>query len=420
MPAMNAFYAQSGGVTSVINTSACGVIETARKHRNKIANVYAGRNGIIGALTEDMIDTSRESARTIAALMHTPGGAFGSARYKLRSLEETRAEYERLIEVFRAHDIGYFFYNGGNDSMDTAHKVSLISKRMGFPVTCLGIPKTVDNDLPITDCCPGFGSVAKYVAVSTKEAALDVASMSKTSTKVFILEVMGRHAGWIAAAGGLAGDKPEDAPHIILFPEVAFNKRAFLKKVRDCVKQYDYCVIVVSEGARYANGTFLAEAGTRDAFGHAQLGGVAPVVAGMVRDNLGYKYHYAVADYLQRSARHIASAVDVEQAYAVGKAAVKYALQGKTAVMPVIKRTSDKPYRWKIESAPLSRIANKEKMLPKRYISADGFGITPAARRYLEPLIRGEDYPPYINGLPNYVTLKNASVKPLLGTKFVV
>ena len=420
MPAMNAFYAQSGGVTAVINATACGVIETARKHPNKIANVYAGRNGIIGALTEDMIDTSKESARTIAALMHTPGGAFGSARYKLRSLEENRAEYERLIDVFRAHDIGYFFYNGGNDSMDTAHKVSLISKRMGFPVTCLGVPKTVDNDLPITDCCPGFGSVAKYVAVSTKEAALDVASMSKTSTKVFILEVMGRHAGWIAAAGGLAGDKPEDAPHIILFPEVAFNKRAFLKKVRDCVQKYDYCVIVVSEGARYANGKFLAEAGTRDAFGHAQLGGVAPVVAGMVRENLGYKYHYAVADYLQRSARHIASAVDVKQAYAVGKAAVKYALQGKTAVMPVIKRISDKPYRWRIESAPLSRIANKEKMLPKRYITADGFGITPAARRYLEPLIYGEDYPPYINGLPNYVTLKNASVKALLKTKFVV
>ncbi|MGI9199566.1 MAG: 6-phosphofructokinase [Woeseiaceae bacterium] len=420
MPAKNAFYAQSGGVTAVINASACGVIETARKHRNKIANVYAGRNGIIGALTEDMIDTSKESASTIAALKTTPGGAFGSARYKLRSLEENQTEYERLIEVFRAHDIGYFFYNGGNDSMDTAHKVSLISKRMGYPVTCLGIPKTVDNDLPITDCCPGFGSVAKYVAVSTKEAALDVLSMAKTSTKVFILEVMGRHAGWIAAAGGLAGNNPEDAPHIILFPEVPFSKRAFLKKVKDCVKKYDYCVIVVSEGASYANGKFLAEAGTRDAFGHAQLGGVAPVVAGMVRDNLGFKYHYAVADYLQRSARHIASATDVKQAYAVGKKAVEYALQGKTAVMPVIKRVSDKPYRWKIESAPLSRIANKEKMLPKRYISADGFGITPAARRYLEPLIRGEDYPPYINGLPNYVTLKNASVKPLLCTKFVV
>ena len=420
MSSRNAFYAQSGGVTAVINATACGVIETARKHRNKISNVYAGRNGIIGALTEDMIDTNRESAKTIAALRHTPGGAFGSARYKLKSLEENQAEYERLIEVFRAHDIGYFFYNGGNDSMDTAHKVSLISKRMGYPVTCLGIPKTVDNDLPITDNCPGFGSVAKYVAVSTKEAALDVLSMAKTSTKVFVLEVMGRHAGWIAAAGGLAGKSPEEAPHIILFPEIPFNKRAFLKRVRECVRKYDYCVIVVSEGASYANGKFLAEAGTRDAFGHAQLGGVAPVVAQMVRDNLGFKYHYAVADYLQRSARHIASKTDVEQAYAVGKAAVQFALQGKTAVMPIIKRVSDKPYRWKIESAPLSRIANKEKMLPRRYITSDGFGITPAARRYLEPLIRGEDYPPYINGLPSYVSLKNAAVKPLLKRKFVV
>ena len=340
MPAMNAFYAQSGGVTAVINATACGVIETARKNRGKIANVYAGRNGIIGALTEDMIDTNKESARTIAALKHTPGGAFGSARYKLKSLEQNQAEYERLIEVFRAHNVGYFFYNGGNDSMDTAQKVSVVSKRMGFPVACLGIPKTVDNDLPVTDNCPGFGSVAKYVAVSTMEAALDVVSMAKTSTKVFILEVMGRHAGWIAAAGGLAGNRPEDAPHIILFPEIPFKKRAFLKRVRDCVRQHDYCVIVVSEGARYANGKFLAEAGTRDAFGHSQLGGVAPVVAAMVRDNLGFKYHYAVADYLQRSARHIASAVDVTQAYAVGKAAVKFALEGKSAVMPVIKRVS--------------------------------------------------------------------------------
>jgi 6-phosphofructokinase 1 len=420
MSARNAFYAQSGGVTAVINATACGVIETARKHRNKIRNVYAGRNGIIGALTEDMIDTNRESAKTIAALRHTPGGAFGSARYKLKSLEENKAEYERLIEVFRAHDIGYFFYNGGNDSMDTAHKVSLISKRMGYPLACLGIPKTVDNDLPITDNCPGFGSVAKYVAVSTKEAALDVLSMAKTSTKVFVLEVMGRHAGWIAAAGGLAGTGPDEPPHIILFPEIPFNKRAFLKRVRECVKKYDYCVIVVSEGAAYRNGKFLAEAGTRDAFGHAQLGGVAPVVAQMVRDNLGFKYHYAVADYLQRSARHIASKTDVEQAYAVGKAAVQFALQGKTAVMPVIKRVSDKPYRWKIDSAPLSRIANKEKLLPRRYITKDGFGITPAARRYLEPLIRGEDYPPYINGLPNYVSLKNAPVKARLKRKFVV
>jgi 6-phosphofructokinase 1 len=417
---MNAFYAQSGGVTAVINATACGVIETARKHPNKIANVYAGSNGIIGALTENMIDTNKESAAAIAALMHTPGGAFGSARYKLRGFEENRAEYERLIEVFKAHDIGYFFYNGGNDSMDTAHKVSQISKKMGFPVTCLGVPKTVDNDLPITDTCPGFGSVAKYVAVSTQEAAMDVASMAETSTKVFVLEVMGRHAGWIAAAGGLAGKDPGDAPHIILFPEIPFKKREFLKRVRQCVNDYGFCVIVVSEGARFASGKFLAEAGTRDAFGHAQLGGVAPVVASMVRDNLGYKYHYAIADYLQRSARHIASAVDVKQAYAVGKAAVEFALAGKTAVMPVIKRVSDKPFKWTIESAPLGRIANKEKMLPRRYITKDGFGITEAGRRYLEPLIKGEDYPPYINGLPKVAKLKKRPVKPRLGTKFVV
>ncbi|MEX0709491.1 MAG: 6-phosphofructokinase [Woeseia sp.] len=420
MTMKNAFYAQSGGVTAVINASACGVIETARDNRKRIANVYAGRHGIIGALTEDMIDTNRESASTIAGLRHTPGGAFGSARYKLRGIEENRAEYERLIEVFQAHEIGYFFYNGGNDSMDTAHKVSQISKSMGYPITCIGIPKTVDNDLPVTDNCPGFGSVAKYVAVSTREAALDVLSMARTSTKVFILEVMGRHAGWIAAAGGLAGEKPEDAPHIILFPEVPFNRDDFLKRVDQCVRLYDYCVVVVSEGASYPDGKFLAEAGTRDAFGHAQLGGVASVVAGMVREELGHKYHYAVADYLQRSARHLASAVDVEQAYAVGKAAVKLALAGKTAVMPVIKRVSDKPYRWKIEDAPLARVANKEKKLPKAYISKDGYRITAACRRYLSPLIRGEDYPPYINGLPKYVTIKGVAVKKRLNRNFVV
>ena len=420
MSAMNAFYAQSGGVTAVINASACGVIETARKHKNRIANVYAGRHGIIGALTEDMIDTGKESAATISALRHTPGGAFGSARYKLKSIEENRAEYERLIEVFRAHNIGYFFYNGGNDSMDTAHKVSQISRQLDFPVTCLGIPKTVDNDLPVTDNCPGFGSVAKYVAVSVREAALDVLSMARTSTKVFILEVMGRHAGWIAAAAGLAGKGAAEAPHIILFPEVPFAREAFLKRVKECVERHEYCVIAVSEGAQYADGKFLAEAGTRDAFGHAQLGGVAPVIAGMVRDELGYKYHYAVADYLQRSARHIASATDVRQAYAVGKAAVKMALAGETAVMPVIKRVSDRPYRWKIDKAPLARIANKEKMLPKRYITKDGFGITEACRRYLEPLIRGEDFPPFINGLPKYVSIKGAPVAKRLNRDFVV
>lgn len=420
MPTQNAFYAQSGGVTAVINATACGVIETARKHKKHIGKVYAGRNGILGALREDMIDTSRESAAAIAALRHTPGGAFGSARYKLKGLEENRAQYRRLIEVFKAHDIGYFFYNGGGDSMDTAHKVSQLGKQMGFPITCLGIPKTVDNDLPLTDNCPGFGSVAKYIAVSTQEAALDVISMSETSTKVFILEVMGRHAGWIAAAGGLAGETVDDPPHVILFPEVPFDRQAFLDLVKASVEARDYCVIVASEGARYPDGRFLAEAGTRDAFGHAQLGGVGPFLAELVKSELGYKYHWAVADYLQRSARHLASKVDVDQAYAVGKAAVELAVKGHNAVLPIIVRKSDKPYRWSIGMAPLSRVANREKMMPKSFIRKDGFGITAACRRYLAPLIKGEDYPPYRNGLPRYVKLKNIPVPRKLSSEFVV
>jgi 6-phosphofructokinase 1 len=414
MPKRNAFYAQSGGVTAVINASACGVIETARKHRDRIGKLYAGRNGILGALDENLIDTSKESARAIAGLRYTPGGAFGSARYKLKGLDENRAEYMRLIDVFRAHDIGYFFYNGGGDSADTCLKVSQLGDRLGYPITAIHVPKTVDNDLPITDTCPGFGSVAKYIATSTREAALDVMSMSRTSTKVFILEVMGRHAGWIAAAAGLAGEKAGEAPHIILFPEVPFDRDAFLKRVSECVRKYDFCVVVVSEGARYADGRFLADAGTSDAFGHKQLGGVAPVLATLVRDQLKLKYHYAIADYLQRSARHIASRVDVEQAYAVGKAAVEMALRGENSVMPAIIRKSDRPYRWTIGSAPLDKVANHEKMMPRSYISRDGFGITPAARRYLAPLIQGEDYPPYRDGLPAYVSLKGVAVKKKL------
>ena len=418
MTKKNAFYAQSGGVTAVINASACGLIETARKHKDVIAKVYAGRNGIIGALTEDLIDTSKESARAIAALRHTPSGAFGSCRYKLKSIEEKRAQYERLIEVFKAHNIGYFFYNGGGDSQDTSNKVSQLSKKMGYPIQCIGIPKTVDNDLPITDNCPGFGSVAKYVAVSIREAGFDVASMAKTSTKVFVMEVMGRHAGWIAAAGGLAAENKGDAPHIIVFPEVAFNRKAFMARVKQSVADYGYCAIVVSEGAHYADGTFLADAGNSDAFGHKQLGGVAPVLAQMIKDETGFKYHWAVADYLQRSARHIASKTDVEQAYAMGKAAVELALAGETAVMPTIIRSSNKPYRWKIGSTKLSRVANVEKMMPKSFISKDGFGITQKCRDYLAPLIKGEDYPPYKNGLPQYVTLKNVPVTKKLADEF--
>ena len=416
----NAFYAQSGGVSAVINASACGVIETARRHSRHIAKVYAGRDGIIGALTEDLIDVSRESPATIRALKHTPAGAFGSARFKLKGLDQNRAEYERLIEVFRAHDIGYFFYNGGNDSMDTALKVSQIGQTLGYPITCVGVPKTVDNDLPHTDCCPGFGSVAKYIAVSTLEAGLDVASMARTSTKVFVLEVMGRHAGWIAAAGGLAGKKAEEPPHIILFPEIPFVAPAFLERVKHCVTRYGYCVVVVSEGAADADGKFVADAGTKDAFGHTQLGGVAPVIANMIREAHGYKYHWAVADYLQRAARHVASRVDVEQAYAVGKAAVELAVKGVNAVMPTIVRRSSRPYKWTIGHVPLAQVANQEKKLPRQFITADGFGITAACRRYLEPLIGGEAPPPYKNGLPQYVRIRGVPVRQKIKTEFKV
>lgn len=411
--AKNIFYAQSGGVTAVINATACGVIETARKSR-RVGKVLAGKNGIIGALREELIDTSKESAKAIAGLRHTPSGAFGSCRYKLKSLEENAAEYRRLIDVFRAHDIGYFFYNGGGDSQDTAHKVSQLSTTMGHPITCIGIPKTVDNDLPITDTCPGFGSVAKYVAVSTLEAGLDVASMAESSTKVFVLEVMGRHAGWIAAAGGLARDSSSAPPHVILFPEIAFEEKAFLAKVKATVDKVGYCVIVASEGAQYADGRFLADAGMKDAFGHTQLGGVAPTLVDMIKAEHGYKCHWSVADYLQRAARHIASATDVEQAYAVGKAAVAFALEGKNAVMPVIQRKRSKPYRWDIGEAPLGKVANVEKMMPRSFISKDGFGITARAREYLSPLIQGEDYPPYRDGLPQYVRLKNQLVRKKL------
>jgi 6-phosphofructokinase 1 len=410
----NAFYAQSGGVTAVINTSACGVIETARRasknNPQQIGKVFAGRNGILGALAEDLIDTSLESAEDIARLRHTPGGAFGSCRYKLKSLDEHRAQYERLIEVFRAHDIGYFFYNGGGDSMDTAWKVSQLSEKLGYPLVCVGIPKTVDNDLPHTDSCPGFGSVAKYVATSMREAGYDVASMALTSTKIFVLEVMGRHAGWITAACGLASEADGEPPHILLLPEVPFDEARFMARVEACVKSYGYCTIAVSEGLHDAAGNFLSDMGTTDAFGHAQLGGVGQIVAQRIKDRLGYKYHWALADYLQRSARHIASKTDTDQAYALGKAAVELALAGRNAVMPGVVRLSDAPYRWEIGVAELKNVANVERKMPRDFISDDGFHITDKCRAYLAPLIEGEDYPPYRSGLPDYVRLKNISV----------
>lgn len=415
--ARNAFYAQSGGVTAVINASACGVIEAARQHPDKIGKVYAGRDGIVGALTEELIDTSKESAAAIAALRHTPGGAFGSCRYKMKSLEGGRREYERLIEVFRAHNIGYFFYNGGGDSADTCYKVSQISEKMGYPVQAIHVPKTVDNDLPITDCCPGFGSAAKYIAISTLEGTLDVRSMAKTSTSIFVLEVMGRHTGWVAAAGGLVATE-YGLPVIVLFTEILFDRERFLARVDAMMKQYGFCTVVVSEGCHYPDGKFIADRGYTDAFGHAQLGGAAPVIGSMIKDAFGHRFHWAVADYLQRSARHIASKTDVEHAYALGKAAVELAVAGRNAVMPTIVRVSDAPYTWKVGEAALKDVANKEKTLPRNFISADGYGISAKCRRYLLPLIEGEDYPPYRQGLPAYVQLKNAAVRKKLNSPF--
>jgi len=419
MAPKNAFYAQSGGVTAVINASACGVLQTARKHPEQIGKLFAGRNGIVGALTEDLIDTSIESGDAAAALKHTPGAAFGSCRYKLQSLDEHRAQFERLIEVFRAHEIGFFFYNGGGDSQDTALKVSQIGARLAYPLLCVGIPKTVDNDLPITDCSPGFGSAAKYLATSIREAAFDLAAMSRTSTKVFVLEVMGRHAGWTTAACALAAEQEGDAPHVLLLPEVEFDEQGFLVKVKQALDRYGHCVIAVSEGVKGPDGEFLAS-GLKDAFGHAQLGGVAPRIANLINAKLDCRCHWAVPDYLQRSARHIASGTDVEQAYAVGCAAVEFALAGKNAVMPAIRRLSDSPYRWDIIEAPLSEVANKEKLLPREFISADGFGITEEARRYLAPLVVGESYPPFTDGLPDYAKLRNAATPKIVATEFAI
>ena len=413
MKSQNAIYAQSGGVTSVINATASAVIEASRKSK-KINKLYAGKDGIIGILNEDLIDTSLENSSDIKKLMHTPGGAFGSCRHKLKDINQSKREYERLIDVFKAHNIGYFFYNGGGDSQDTSNKIAQYTKDAGFPVTCIGIPKTIDNDLPYTDNCPGFGSVAKYIATSTKEAALDVKSMSKSSTKVFIFEVMGRHAGWLAASAGLAKSKNNSAPHIILLPEVTFNEKLFLKRVKEVVKKEDYCVIVVSEGAKYKNGKFLADAGTVDSFGHKQLGGVAPRIAEMISNKLGFKYHWAVSDYLQRSARHISSQVDLDHAYAVGKAAVEYASSGENAIMPIIVRKKTKPYSWEVGKVALSKVANIEKKLPRNFISKDGFGITQSCKNYLSPLIQGEAWAPFEDGVIQTASLKNKLVRKKL------
>lgn len=400
----NLFYAQSGGVTPVINATAYGVIQEARKHE-QVGKVYAGINGILGALHEELVDTDDESPEAIRLLRHTPGGAFGSCRHKLPDPAKNSKPYRRLLEVFAAHQIGYFLYNGGGDSQDTTDKIDRYSQNMGYQLQCIGIPKTIDNDLPHTDNSPGFATVAKYIATSTREVGLDIASMCASSTKVFVLEVMGRHAGWIAAAAGLAARDRDDPPHIILFPEIPFVEQKFIEAVQRAVTRHGYCMVVASEGVRDTQGNFLSATRSQDSFGHAQLGGVAPYLAERVRQHLAYKYHWAVADYLQRAARHLGSAVDVAQAEATGQVAVKLAVAGKSGVMPVIERTSNKPYKWRVTSAEVSTVANREKKIPRDWISEDGFGINRKTRDYLLPLIEGEDYPPQRGGLPVYARL---------------
>lgn len=402
----NILYAQSGGVTAVINASACGVIQTARRHPERFGRIFAARDGVLGVLHEEIMDVDQESEETIEALRHTPGGAFGSCRFDLGDPDTHPEQYERLVEVFRAHDIGYFFYNGGGGSMDTALKIAGIGDRMGYPITCIGVPKTIDNDLTCTDTSPGFGSAAKFIATVVREASLDVASMASSSTKVFIMEVMGRHAGWLAAAAALAQEDPAHPPMLILFAEIPFVPEHFFERLEATIREHGYCIVVASEGLKNPAGKLISIAEDNDVYAYIQLGGVAPTLARMIKDRTSHKIHWAVADYIQRSARHIAARVDVEQAYATGQKAVELAMEGRHSVMPTILRVAEDPYRWETGWVDLARVANIEQGMPRHFITQDGFHITEACRRYLRPLIEGEDYPPYEHGLPRYAHLK--------------
>ena len=411
----NIFYAQSGGVTPVINATAAGVIDEYNKNKKSFGKLYIGKNGILGALKEELIDISMEDKSQLALLKQTPGGAFGSCRLKLNDFKKSKKEFERIYKVFKKHNIRYFFYNGGGDSQDTTNKISKFFSERNYFIVCIGLPKTIDNDLPITDNCPGFGSVAKYIATSTLEASLDVKSMCKTSTKVFILEVMGRHAGWLAASSGVIKEKIGDAPHLILLPEIKFNQILFLKKVKETTIKYGYCVIVASEGIKDGKNKFLSDSGLRDSFGHAQLGGVAPVLSSIINNKLKYKVHWAVSDYLQRAARHIASKVDVDQAYTLGLESIKVAKTNINNIMLTIKNDSmKKNYKWSISSTNLDNVANVEKMLPKNFIKSNNFEITNSCKQYILNLIQGEDYPTYQNGFPKYAKLRCKTIKKKL------
>ena len=410
----NIFYAQSGGVTPVINATAAGVIAGYLKNKKVFGKLYIGKNGILGALKEELIDVNNENTKELDLLKYTPGGAFGSCRLKLKDFKKSKKDFDRIYDVFKAHNIRYFLYNGGGDSQDTTNKISKYFSNQKYPLVCLGLPKTIDNDLPVTYTCPGFGSVAKYIATSTLEASLDVMSMSQTSTKVFILEVMGRHSGWLAASSGVIKSNQSDPPHIILFPERKFDKTEFLKKVKNAVSKYSYCVVVASEGIQDKKGKFISDSGEKDSFGHAQLGGVAPMLSNMIMNNLKLKVHWAVSDYLQRAARHISSSVDVDQAYKLGTESVELAKKNITDVMLTIEKKKSSKFKWSIGTTKLDNVANIEKKLPKNYIKSNGYEITAACKKYISNLIEGESFPIFKNGYPLYAKMKCKLIKKKL------
>jgi 6-phosphofructokinase 1 len=396
-------YAQAGGVTAVINASAAAVIEAARARASEHGGVLAARNGVLGLLAEELVDTAALDVDDLALLRQTPGGYFGSCRFDLDDPQTNPRQFDRIFEVLAAHDVGAFLYNGGNGSMDAVLKLSQAARERGYPLVCVGVPKTVDNDLLETDCCPGFGSAAKYIATAMLEAGRDVEAMASRRGRVFVMEVMGRNAGWLAAASALAARNPDEAPHIVLLPELPFDEGRFLRKVKACVTRLGYCAITAAEGIRTADGRALMEQG-RDALGHVQLGGVGQWLARLIHRHLAYKHHWAVPDYLQRAAGHLASATDLAQAEAVGRAAVDCALDGRDAVMPAIHRLGDAPYRWEVRPVGLEGIANLERQLPPGFIAEDGFGISAAGRRYFAPLIEGEPAVRYAAGLPLHLT----------------
>ena len=413
MKRCNALYAQSGGMTAVINATACGVIETARRYPKQIGTVYAACNGILGVLREELVDTVCLGPGELIGMRQTPGGVFGSCRFDLDDETDNRAQYDRLFEVFTAYGIGTFFYNGGNGSMHTALQIDRAARARGFELSVIGVPKTVDNDIVGSDCCPGYGSAIKYLASSMREASIDLASMSSRRGRVFVLEVMGRNAGWLAAGCGLAADRPEAAPQLILVPEVRYDKARFLAAVKAQVERQGHCSIVAAEGVLDGDGSALAQVGSDGRY--VQLGGSGSVVAGHVQQELGYKAHCAVTDYLQRAARHLASATDDAQAYAVGAAAVEAAVAGESSVTTAVERLSTSPYCWRVGTVALEQVANLERLLPAEFIREDGMHVTPAFREWALPLIAGEATPSFLDGLPRYWTPQFSTLPARLG-----